>query len=299
MTCLNKNPDDCRMKHYAVKDCPDCGDDLGCPNVRKAMQHKQAVAARYQSAMANHGAPERLREFYDAVKQQAKVVISVDFHYLDFFLSRNNNIYQPYYKQVATGIRRIAVEENHRKRTDVDNRLFTGFHENIVFAALSLNDTGAWAWGPYHLTIRWDAIQQRTSFTEYNTFCYREWFDKTMDAQGQEIETERQGYRATFENRAELACAKLAGKIDATTDRKSFAGILLAATGKRSEDDFLECHIFNGVTVAAVEQVRMPNDAEAKSYVKSYTPIQRKREVAVLKKHLATLANQGIAIVAN
>src|SRR5690242_2288098 len=89
------------------------------------------------------------------------------------------------------------------------------------------------------------AIADRATVFEENSvsFCERH-----------ELGVARQlpaGHRATWEDRALLAIAKLEPKLAAGTTAKDFPGIVLA----ECEQDFIEVHIFGSLSRKSIERI--------------------------------------------
>jgi hypothetical protein len=63
------------------------------------------------------------------------------------------------------------------------------------------------------------------------------------------------GYRCAWQNRNELATAKLADIIGPETQPTDYAHILLSSTGNRATDQFIEVHIYGTFNLSAVSSV--------------------------------------------
>ncbi len=63
------------------------------------------------------------------------------------------------------------------------------------------------------------------------------------------------GYRATWDERAKLCVAKLAGKIDAATRSDEYSGLLVKQGATSEDDEFIEVHIWGPMTVLTMERV--------------------------------------------
>ena len=127
--------------------------------------------------------------------------------------------------------------------------LFGTYGEDIRFAALSINGLGLRSYGAYGLVLRDVAVAKRASLLEENAYNFvkRHHLDPSSPIP--------EGYRSSWDNRHELAIAKLADVIGPDTAAAAYAGILLANGIDRAADDFIEVHIFGPFNINAVESV--------------------------------------------
>jgi hypothetical protein len=101
------------------------------------------------------------------------------------------------------------------------------------------------------------AIRERTTVFEENAlnFCRKRGFRGRLPP----------GYRATWDQREQLAAAKLEGLLRPDMKEKDFPQILLRSSGKPSEDEFIEVHIYGplhrlSIERAVVREVSHPPD---------------------------------------
>jgi hypothetical protein len=254
---------ECAERYPSSRTCPDCEADLGFPNVRQAKKSGQALKLRYDEAKNRHAATiTKMEEFEDSVVQGSNVVLTVRREFLLNFLNSGNSLYLSYHRLVDAGLRFPAQQDDHIRRVESDNALFGAYKDHIIFCALSITSTGAWGYGDYHLTLRINLIETRLTFTQYNTFGYQKWFDEIVDTDGHKCWREKLGFRAEWSTRAQLAVAKHADDVKFESRRAEFGTILLKSKGNRAEEDFIEGHIYGGLSRQAVATVRAPTDAE-------------------------------------
>jgi hypothetical protein len=117
-------------------------------------------------------------------------------------------------------------------------------------------------YGDYHLTLKLAMIEDRLSFTQYNTFHYQKWFDERVHSDGHKFWCERLGFRADWSKRAQLAVAKHAGDIKVNSQRADSGAILLKSAGNRPEEDFIEGQIYDPLSRQSIAVVRAATDAE-------------------------------------
>ena len=94
------------------------------------------------------------------------------------------------------------------------------------------------------------------------------------------------GHRATWEERAKLAVAKLGGEIDASTTPGQLAGVLLGIGANPKEDRFIEVHIWGPMSLRTVERILLT--AARKGQRAARKAIQdRLKEVGLLLEEFA------------
>jgi hypothetical protein len=94
-------------------------------------------------------------------------------------------------------------------------------------------------YGECSVTLRIPLVAHRTSVLEENmlvflkTKCDNYWRTESLPA----------GYRSDWSNRAKLAVAKLAHRIEATTPDGNFEGFLLTRGATSADDQFIELRL--------------------------------------------------------
>ncbi len=251
------------MEYLSQRNCPGCEQDLGYPNVRRAERGAAELQRRYDDAKQAHsGQAGVIGDFEQAVAQDSQIVIAVNREYLEWLLKSKDSLYTNYHRQVQGEARLPAQDRDHIRRSETDERMFPGYKDEIVMGALSLDNTGLWSYGLFHLTLSENMIHQRTTFTHANTFQYQSWSKDVIGGDGYRTWEELLGYRSDWGGRAMLAVAKLAGHLTPAMQRDDFAAVLLRTDGNRATDDFIEAHVYGKVTPSAVSCVRAPTDAE-------------------------------------
>lgn len=168
-------------------------------------------------------------------------------------MSSDSELYTSFYQQVGSEGR---LPENNiwdRGRSAVDATLFPLYHPKIVFGALSLDNRCPSKYGAYAMVLREKMIHQRATVFEENSFVFCQ--SKHKIVAGDPIPS---GYRATWQERDQLAMAKLHSKLDTGTKSADFARILLTLGKDESDQDFIEVHIYGTIHRAAVEKVAGP-----------------------------------------
>ena len=210
--------------------CPACGIALDTPNVRAAAAKPEVEALKKRVSDAEdetnaRGCKHVLDDFGYAVSG-SKAVICRPLGRLQELLSSPNALYATFYGQVQGKARLPEDNEADRQRHVVDAMLFPGYHEKIVFAALSLHDAGPIAYGPHSIVLKEEMIGHRASVFDENTVVF---VRKNQLAATEEIP---HGHRAAWDKRGNLAKAKLHGKLDAGTTLEEYATILLGPVDK-------------------------------------------------------------------
>jgi hypothetical protein len=270
--------------------CPTCGDHVGFPNVRAASAptERLALQQRYQAALERaelRDAKEAVADFRSAAESSIAVA-NCGLYLLRQLVTDENALYTNYYLGVLGEVRRAAERENDTQRRAVDALLFGGYADKIRFAALSLDAVGLKSYGKeglsYGLGLRDVAIAKRASLLEENeyNFAKRHSLDATSSLPA--------GYRSSWENRRELAVAKLADLIWPEISPAEYAGILLNSKGDRATDQFIEVHIFGTFNINAVSSVsgtskpERPDDRAVVTVVRELLETQGKKWIETL-----------------
>ena len=265
--------------------CPTCNDSVGAPNVRAANEsgERLALEQRFRAALVRaqmRDAEDAVASFRSAVKN-SMAVVTCNLYALRDLATDATALYTNYYLAVRGEVRRAAETENDRRRRTVDALLFGGYADQVRFAALSLDGIGLKSYGKdglsYGLALRDVAIAKRASLLEENSFNFVERHSLSATS------SVPAGYRSSWENRDELAVAKLADLVWPGTSSGEFAGILVSSTGDRTTDQFVEVHIFGTFNFNAVSSVsgtskpKRPDDYAVVSVVRELIEKQGKK----------------------
>jgi hypothetical protein len=118
---------------------------------------------------------------------------------------------------------------------------------------LSLDGSGPTSYGPYAIRLRDVAIRGRATVLENNSYDFMR---KHSLSPGDKPPP---GFIASWQNRNKLAVAKLAEYITPQTGDSEFPLLLLASTGLRPTDEFLEVHICGTFDLNAIESIKGPS----------------------------------------
>ena len=163
-------------------------------------------------------------------------------------MSSDNELFTTFYNMVDASVR---LPENNiwdNSRESADSLIFPHYHKTICFAALSLDDHGVHGYGDHAMILKTTLIHKRATVFHENTFKFVQ--DRSLSA-GKAIPP---GYRAVWEQRDQLAVAKLGSLIDSTTCPDQFPGILIDSKGER-DGDFIDVHIYGPIHRKAVEKI--------------------------------------------
>lgn len=237
-----------------VDRCVACGSDVGYPNVRAAQHPEELAALRRRVDIAETNAATRghehvVKEFRLAVRG-SRAVMCCRLGILDNVVSSDNGLFSTYYQLVDAEARIPEHNAYDEGRQAVDATLFPKYHEHIRFAALSLDGRGLTNYGPYSVAFRDQMIEKRASVFEGNSF---------LELQRQRVIVGTpvpRGLRATWERRDDLAVAKLAAKLDGSTQPSDFPKVLLRTSADCSQDEFIEVHIYGPLHRRSIEKVR-------------------------------------------
>lgn len=233
--------------------CPACHQALSAPNVRAATteDEEEALNNRVEKAEEEtmaRGCKDILDDFGIAVAT-SNAVICQSLGLIQAKVSDSNALYNSFYKQVRAESRLPENNEFDFRREAIDALVFPLYHNEIVFAALTLDDVGPTAYGPHGIVIKDEMISHRATVFETNTFT----FVRQHDIKGGD--SIPIGYRANWEERGKLAKAKLHAKIDVNTTPTDYSGILLEQGESTDTVEFIEVHIYGGFNRVAIDKV--------------------------------------------
>ncbi len=260
----------------SLRNCPACQHDLGFPNVRAAESLDEVVALKARFAEASDVASRRgidpeFADFVTAVDSDSHVVVAVPAFYAREFLSNPRTIYTNYESLVGAGVRTPASFQDDSHRQTVSAKLFGSYAPEIRYGVLSLNGVGLKSYGRVFLRLRNVAIEKRVSFLAQNSYD----FVKNTLTNG----TLPCGFRCAWNNRAQLAAAKVQPKLESAGNVSRWAEQLLTTTENREEDDFIEAHIYGGFNADAVESVEFNCVNQSR---------ENRTDVGIIKRVLAT-----------
>jgi hypothetical protein len=237
------------------RDCQACGEDNGAPNVRLAQSEaeRKAIARRQKDAETSTRARnccDVLDRFGSAVLTSHAVIARSLAVVQDVI--EGGRTYTNYYRQTASGARLAADNDWDRTRTQVDAALFPNFHQDILFASLSLDCRGLSGYGEYVMVLKEPLIAKRASVFEANAYALVEKLGWLL------TKPIPPGYRASWNERDQLAKAKLYAELTANTQDADFPSILVNDCGGTGNSDFIEVHIYGPLNKYSVEKIVGP-----------------------------------------
>ena len=250
--------------------CPHCGRPSDFPNVEDAAAPSElaALRRRYDDAVRDaeaRGCKDELSDFEAAVAGGSKAIFACPLTKLMPLVTGLHDLYAPYYKlaelRLPQGPPPSGTPNWEILRPVVETTMFGDeFKTEIHHAALTLDGRGLSSYGECFVSLRESMIAHRASVFEENSLL----FMKRHNIKLFEVDRLPKGYRATWADRGLLAVAKLAGRINSRTRSGQFPGLLMRAATKRTNDDFVEVHLFGPLTAFTFEKVTyMLNKAAA------------------------------------
>jgi|CXWL01.1.fsa_nt_gi ribosomal protein L40E len=246
----------------SATNCSTCDSHVGYPNVRMAGTQDEKATLRQRVKLAESSAiasgyTDKLQSFGEAIKS-AKAVICTHLSTLEK-LSNNSQLLMTFYHQMDAGGRTLNFDDQYEVLCNkVDEAMFPRFKAKIHFAVISLNELGINTYGPCHITLKSNYIQNRTTVFEENSCLFYKKHNCFLE--------EPKGYRAIWEEKHLLAKAKLHSYLNANILPAQFTNILIqkAIDG---EDDFIEAHIYGNVDINTFESVilMLPNNHHEKN----------------------------------
>ncbi|NQT12923.1 MAG: zinc ribbon domain-containing protein [Planctomycetes bacterium] len=256
---------DCGEEHPDyVRSCPVCGHDVGFPNVRAAAvrEETEALTAREESALHNaeaRGCAHVVEQFRNAVRN-SQAAVCRPISPLQVLVSSDNELYATFSKLVRAQARLPKSNEMDQIRVAIDATLFPYYHEEIRFAALTLDGRGVTNFGDYTMVLATRTIERRASVFEENSVYF---FQRRVKA----WTPPPPGHRAVWDDRDKLAGAKLADRIDKDTIPDDFAKLLVHPGAAPEDDEFIEVHVYGPIHRRGIERVVGPKPKRKKDQV--------------------------------
>ena len=278
--------------------CTSCGSDLEndlmprCPvcgverysNIHHAQRppEVQALNRRYRETIATakaEGRSESLADFERAVSESV-AVINVTPLFLRRFFNQDSALYKDYGSLVNAEIRLPAPERDHQRRTITEALLFPTYEGRIVYAALSLDGSGLISYGSCAMRLKPEALAGRTTVMEENSFLItaRPEYQNAFLSDKIPYPT---GHRAIWEERHNLAVAKLGASIRPNMTRDDHTALVLSSTGNRAEDKFIEVHIFGSFSQRAIAGIRVSGSTTSRAEDRLDLKIARERAMNI------------------
>jgi hypothetical protein len=240
---------------HSRRDCPACGEDNGFPNVRLAASDEETAALaqrlKYAEASADAGGYQGILTDFGEIILNSKAVIARPLGAIQDLIDDERITYTSYHLQLEAQAR-IPNEGFDRVRTQFEAALFPNFHQEIRYAALTLNDRWLKPFGPFAMILRSWMIEQRATLFEENPWLFATRHQILLN------QPLPHGYRSTWEKRGDLARAKYYPKITAATERVEYADILMQDTKEPFHEDYMEVHIYGPFNRHAIEKVIGP-----------------------------------------
>jgi hypothetical protein len=262
--------------------CVRCQTDCGFPNVRAAQEpaEKNALAARVKSAeddAKSRGIEPVLGRFRDAVQKSRAVRVRA-FAEVYGLVKSDNKLLGTFYDLRGAGLLRPAATEMEASRQSAEPLVFLNYQQKIQFAALTLSDDALFAYGDCAMVFQDSAIAHRATVFEENCVFFCERYGR-----GPGRTNLPPGYRATWDQRHELAAAKLAPKLHSGTQEADFPGILLHTDAKDTRnDDFIEVHIYDRVHRSALDYVVLRSKRASRGQIREMQVVLGAAKVKVL-----------------
>lgn len=260
------HPNDINNSH-----CNDCGNQLrGTVNTRRASikSEVEELDKRYDDAinyLRLNGLSDEANVLIDEVNSKGKAVINTKIEFLWEWLVKGSGSYNGYRRLRINNSRPKADFENDVKRALHDSILF-GSENDMVYSALSIDEQGLISYGEATLILRIPSIENRTSALETNSYFFIEEASKKGWTINNPLPP---GFMSTWFTKYKLSLSKLAKKLKKGIKKDEMARLILTSYGNRSNDEFIELHIFGKIVNTTLEKIKIPSSTKASTdYIK-------------------------------
>lgn len=236
--------------------CPTCKADVGAPNVRRCTtkENLNALLSRYEEARTkaiNKGCSTEFSDLETLIESKSGVVISMPAGVARKLFEDPNSLYANYEHLVGGNVRKPAHSDDDRQRCAVGGLLFGSYAKNIVYGVLSLTKEGLPTYGDVYCRLRSVTIDKRTSFLETNSYKFVKDHNITPSTKKLPV-----GYAASWTQRQALVLTKLSDNLSIGQTESDWQAILIRTDAQnRSNDDFIEAHIYEGFDSNAIESL--------------------------------------------
>lgn len=240
--------------------CSSCG--LPIPdtiNVRRASlpQELLSLEKRYTDAkeyLSRNNLIAEGNELENSVRANGKAVINTQFSFLWEWLIRNKFAYESYRRQLINSARMKAKFDDDKNRSMADTILF-GSAIDIIYSALSINETGVMSYGEITIILNTKAIEKRTSALEKNSFFFIDDISKKGWLWNTPLPP---GYMAVWSDLFKLSLSKLCLTLKKSLTHDDFARLILSSSGSRATDEFIELYIYGNIVASAINKINIP-----------------------------------------
>lgn len=213
-------------------------------NIDLAERHAASLSRAYANVRIDAAV---LRPFESLLASNARVTINSSFAGLAGFL--RDGVFLNIHELVRQG--KAPAGEAYRLRQDVERRLgFNVAGKKIVYGSLNTGNCGCRFFGDYCIVLRTDAVRNRVSFLQENSFAY---FGHSYIG-ARNLGRVKMGSMATWSNHHELAVVKLNRQLSRQVRAYDVPAINALVCGYFNT---IEAHVHGPVTLGDVEEVRI------------------------------------------
>lgn len=241
-----------------------CGEFVGYPNYRMAMSEADDLAKRYSTALQvlkSKGLEEKQKTVEDLASISLPTICMSCDAADDVMRDKK---YLNYHMQVAQNLREISSRENHSDRGMVENKLFPGYNQHLLYAALSPNGAGLRGYGDISITwkVEESYLLNRTTVLEENSFDFYDRHDL-----GKRSNQPPKGFMSSWSCRAQVAISKLGSGLNVSMNKLDIEELFFSPSTNRKNDTFMEVVIHaaeglrnKGICSIKCEKILSPDD---------------------------------------
>lgn len=240
--------------------CQVCSEDAGTPNVRSCSCSENIDALnnrldRQIEELRKHDKLEMYESLIQELKKKLSVIIAMPPRVARNLFDDPSSVYTNYETLTNSGVKTPSTQKNSAQRGAVASILFGDYRENIIYGALSIDNYGLSTYGSAHCKLKNEAINKRTTFLECNSYKFVE---KNKLKPGDQIPL---GYATNWEKKEILVLLKLSEYIIKNDDINDVLNEILFTDKKdRSNDEFVEAHIYGNFVSSSIDSVEYDGD---------------------------------------
>jgi hypothetical protein len=237
----------------------------------------KALDYRYKNAL-DEAKKEGVEENFFKIQSAAamtQAVICMPLARLVPVLTDEASLISTYSLQVASGLRSPQSGGADSVRNSVEEAFFPNYAQHIRFAALSFDGWGQTAYGGCSVELKEVAVRARSTVFDSPLFNF-------VTKKGVVLTNEiPKGFRATWDDRAKLAAAKIDAASDVSTEQA--CARLFIPLIENTTSDCMEVHIYGSLNRYSISRVSMVKE-------------KRKADILIQKAVQEMLKKDGVAI---
>lgn len=239
------------------RDCPHCGRPARFLNVLDACEadETEALTRRYDEACREAKSRDcaGVVACFESAMESSVAVLARSLTEVHRILTSDREFYATFYKLECAGIRASQYDKWDPRRRVADAAFFPSFHEEIVFACLSLNGCGVNSYGAANIVLAEDMIAHRATVLECNLPVLL----RRHNVMTYAVENLPRGCRAVWKERSKLAVVKHGHELRKDQSVNEFPDVIVKNGPTSEDDEYLEVHVYGSLSRMSIASLKI------------------------------------------